>query len=191
MDNIKLLKKLILASCLMFAFAFALVPLYDVFCDITGLNGKPNMEQAKASGRKDETRLVTVSFITHKHASVPFKVKAERYSVDVSPGEMKRIGFVASNLSNSDKVMQAIPSVAPGRAAKYLHKVSCFCFNQQPLPSLSSADLPLLFYLDEALPDDIYEVTLSYTIYDITDEINGQVVSNSKITGELDSENSI
>ena len=81
--------------------------------------------------------------------------------------------------------------LAPGRAAKYLHKVSCFCFNQQPLPSLSSADLPLLFYLDEALPKILQELTLSYTIYDITDEINGQVVSNSNITGELQSENSI
>ena len=121
MENLKLLRKLIITSLLMFAFAFALVPLYDVFCDITGLNGKPNMEQAQASDQHDDSRLITVSFITHAQAGAPFKVKAKRYSVDVSPGEMKRIEFVASNLSGSDKIMQAIPSVAPGRAAKYLH----------------------------------------------------------------------
>ena len=186
-----LLKKLLLACIGMFGFAFALVPLYDVFCDITGLNGKPNMEQAAKSDNKDASRVVTVSFITHAQSGAPFKVKAKRYSVDVSPGEMERIEFVAQNLSSSDKIMQAVPSVAPGRAAKYLHKVSCFCFNQQPLTSQGSADLPLLFYLDETLPNDIHEVTLSYTIYDITEAINGQVASNSKKNGELNNENSI
>ncbi len=191
MNNVKLLKKLILTSLLMFAFAFALVPLYDVFCDITGLNGKPNMEQAQVSAQSDESRSVRVTFITHAQAGAPFKVKAKRYSVDVSPGEMERIEFIAQNLSSSNKIMQAVPSVAPGRAAKYLHKVSCFCFNQQPLTSKGSADLPLLFYLDETLPNDIHEVTLSYTIYDITADVEGKVASNRKRDGELVNENSI
>ena len=115
----------------------------------------------------------------HAQAGAPFKVKAKRYSVDVSPGEMERIEFIAQNLSSSNKIMQAVPSVAPGRAAKYLHKVSCFCFNQQPLTSKGSADLPLLFYLDETLPNDIHEVTLSYTIYDITADVEGKVATAS------------
>lgn len=191
MNNIKLLKKLILTSLLMFAFAFALVPLYDVFCDITGLNGKPEMQQAALSNKVDSSRTVTVTFITHAQSGAPFKVSAKQYSLDVSPGEMERVEFVANNLANTDKVMQAIPSVAPGRAAKYLHKVSCFCFNQQPLKAKGGADLPLLFYLDETLPSDIQEVTLSYTIYDITDSVSPQVAKNNMGNGELNNENSI
>ena len=190
MEHVTLLKKLVLAALLMFAFAFALVPLYDVFCDITGLNGKPNMEQAPQSKQSDDTRTITVSFITHAHAGAPFKVKAKRYSLDVSPGEMKQMAFIANNLSNQNKIMQAVPSVAPGRAAKYLHKVSCFCFNQQPLESLGSAELPLLFYLDETIPDDIHEVTLSYTIYDITQELS-QHAYHTVSDGEMTDESSI
>ncbi|CCQ12719.1 Cytochrome oxidase biogenesis protein Cox11-CtaG,copper delivery to Cox1 [Pseudoalteromonas luteoviolacea B = ATCC 29581] len=165
-----LLKKLIIACLAMFAFAFALVPLYDVFCQVTGLNGKPSLEVAKASSRVDENRLVDVSFTTHAQQGAPFDVSAEQFKVTVKPGEVTKVAFSAANLSQQARVMQAIPSVSPGIASKYLHKMACFCFNQQPMKAGEKQDFELMFYVDTALPSEIEELTLSYTLFDITEQ---------------------
>jgi cytochrome c oxidase assembly protein subunit 11 len=174
MMHTALVKKLVLVVLLMFAFAFALVPLYDVFCQITGLNGKPSLEAAQHSSANidEQGRMVRVSFITHVNQGVPFSVKAKEYTMDVQVGEMYKTEFTAQNLVDRYKVMQAVPSVAPGIAAKYLHKVACFCFNQQPMHGLQTAQLPLLFYIDTELPPEIEELTLSYTVFDITDAVD-------------------
>ncbi|ESP91870.1 MULTISPECIES: cytochrome c oxidase assembly protein [Pseudoalteromonas] len=164
-----LLRKLILAVLGMFAFAFALVPLYDVFCDITGLNGKVDLVVAQQSETVDDSRQVEVSFTTHAKSSAPFSVKAQQYSVSVQPGKLSEVQFVAYNLSDRARVMQAIPSVSPGQAAKYLHKLACFCFDQQPLAANQSMEFTLRFYVDTELPADVQELTLSYTLYDVTD----------------------
>jgi cytochrome c oxidase assembly protein subunit 11 len=164
-----LVKKLIIAVVGMFAFAFALVPLYDVFCEVTGLNGKPDMEAAKASSLVDESRMVDVSFITQTKQGVPFSVKAKQFSVAVKPGEMSELVFVAKNLSEYQRVMQAVPSVSPGKAAKYLHKVACFCFDRQPFEPNQEVEFKLVFYVDTELPQDVQELTLSYAIFDISD----------------------
>ncbi|MFC3034855.1 cytochrome c oxidase assembly protein [Pseudoalteromonas fenneropenaei] len=170
-----LLKKLVLASLGMFAFAFALVPLYDVFCDITGLNGKPDLTVAAASESVDTSRQIAVSFTTHAQQGAPFSVQAQQFQVEVKPGEIMRVDFVAQNLSQESRVMQAIPSVSPGLASKYLHKMECFCFNQQPMQAGQKQTFPLLFYVDTELPTEIQELTLSYTLFDITDKAQWQV----------------
>ena len=156
---------------LMFAFAFAMVPLYDVFCDVTGLNGKPSLEKASASESINTQRQVDVSFTTHAQSGAPFKVQSEQYSVAVQPGAMREVKFSAKNTSNEDKVMQAIPSVSPGKAAKYLHKIACFCFDQQPMKAGEEMEFTLLFYVDTELPDDVEELTLSYTVFDISGHV--------------------
>lgn len=171
MNHAPLLKRLVLICLGMFAFAFALVPLYDVFCDITGLNGKPSLEQAKQSTQVVESRQVDVSFTTHAQSGAPFEVQSEEYSVVVKPGAMREVLFKAKNLSNEDKVMQAVPSVSPGKAAKYLHKMACFCFDQQPLKAGEEVEFKLLFYVDTALPDEVEELTLSYTVFDISSQL--------------------
>ncbi len=106
MNHAPLLKKLLLACLGMFAFAFALVPLYDVFCDVTGLNGKPSLEQAKESETVSIDRQVDVSFTTHAQSGAPFDVQSAQYSVVVQPGAMREVKFTAKNTSNNDKVMQ-------------------------------------------------------------------------------------
>ncbi|KZN51608.1 cytochrome c oxidase assembly protein [Pseudoalteromonas luteoviolacea] len=164
-----LIQKLVLTVLGMFAFAFALVPLYDVFCDITGLNGKVDLVVAEQSTSVDDSRQVEVSFTTHAKSSAPFQVKAQQYSVSVQPGKLSEVRFVAHNLSDTARVMQAIPSVSPGQAAKYLHKLACFCFDQQPLDANQSMEFVLRFYVDTELPKDVQELTLSYTLYDITE----------------------
>ncbi|MGS0537228.1 cytochrome c oxidase assembly protein [Pseudoalteromonas sp. SaAl2] len=171
MNHAPLLKRLVLICLGMFAFAFALVPLYDVFCDITGLNGKPSLEQAKQSTQVVESRQVDVSFTTHAQSGAPFEVKSQEYSVVVKPGAMREVLFKAKNLSNEDKVMQAVPSVSPGKAAKYLHKMACFCFDQQPLKAGEEVEFKLLFYVDTTLPDEVEELTLSYTVFDISSQL--------------------
>lgn len=181
MSHAPLLKKLILACLAMFAFAFALVPLYDVFCDITGLNGKPSMEQAKQSDMVDQQRDVDVSFTTHAQGGAPFQVKSKQYQVSVKPGAMSEVLFTAKNTSDEDKVMQAIPSVSPGKAAKYLHKIACFCFDQQPLKAGQEVEFKLLFYVDNELPEEVQELTLSYTVFDIS----GQVVAKQSNAAKL------
>ncbi|KAA1157619.1 cytochrome c oxidase assembly protein [Pseudoalteromonas fuliginea] len=176
MTHAPLLKCLVLICIGMFAFAFALVPLYDVFCDVTGLNGKPSLEQAEQSTQIVQNREVGVSFTTHAQSGAPFEVKSKEYSVVVKPGAMREVMFSAKNNSNLDKVMQAVPSVSPGKAAKYLHKIACFCFDQQPLKAGEELEFKLLFYVDIALPSDIEELTLSYTVFDISEQL---VASNN------------
>jgi len=166
-----LLKRLLIISSLMFGFAFALVPLYDVFCQVTGLNGKPSMQQAKTSESINIMQQVDVDFITHAQAGAPFKVIAKNQRMTVNTGEMNKVTFKASNLSDKDLVMQAVPSVSPGLSAQYLHKVECFCFQQQPIKAGESVDMTLLFYVDEELPTEIEEMTLSYALFDISDKL--------------------
>lgn len=170
-SHIALLKKLLLVTVFMFGFGFALVPLYDVFCDITGLNGKTNNQAAAASNKVDTDRLVTVEFIAHTQGGLPWTFKPELKRLQVHPGEVHSLQFFVENRSGSDKVVQAIPSVSPGLAASYFHKIECFCFNQQPLSSQQSADLGLQFYIDRDLPKAYSTVTLSYTLFDISDKL--------------------
>ncbi|CAM4087092.1 cytochrome c oxidase assembly protein [Pseudoalteromonas byunsanensis] len=178
-----LLKKLTLVVIGMFAFAFALVPLYDVFCDVTGLNGKPSLEAANASQNMVNTRSVDVSFTTHSQQSAPFEVKSHQYSVNVKPGEMAEVKFSAKNMSSQARVMQAVPSVSPGKAAKYLHKMACFCFDQQAFEANQEVEFTLVFYVDTELPEEIEELTLSYTVFDISESTARSTVEAKQQAG--------
>ena len=170
-NNNKTVRKLLLVVVAMFGFGFALVPLYDVFCDITGLNGKTNETAAtyKASGI-DKSRTVKVQFITRNAKGIPWKFEPVMNEIDVHPGEMKVVKFYAKNNAAHDIIGQAVPSVSPGLAANYFHKIECFCFTQQPLAAGKDVEMGLQFYVDSELPADIKTLTLSYTLYDITEK---------------------
>ena len=166
-------KKLVVIVFAMFGFGFALVPLYDVFCEITGLNGKTANTAAQApSAGVDEKRLVTVQFISHLAKGIPWKFEPIVHEVQVHPGEMKLVKFYAKNESQRDIVGQAIPSVSPGAGAVYFQKIECFCFNSQPLKAQEDVEMALQFYVDPELPEDIETLTLSYTLYDITGKVD-------------------
>ena len=170
-DNTRLVKKLVVTVFLMFGFGFALVPLYDVFCDITGLNGKTSQEAADVSSSVDESRIITVEFIARTQGNLPWNFQPEVKRMDVHPGEMHELNFLVKNNSVNNMVVQAIPSVSPGVAAAYFNKIECFCFNQQPLVNGQSADLGLQFYIDKDIPPEYTTVTLSYTLFDISKQI--------------------
>lgn len=156
---------LIFLSVLMFGFAFALVPLYDVFCDITGINGKTRNVAAEQSQKIDFSREVTVEFVAYLPASMQWDFEPEIKRIKVHPGQTHQIAYLAKNKAAFDMTGHAVPSVSPGPAAKYLNKIECFCFNQQPLKAGEAASLPLIFYVDLNLPKDINTLTLAYTLY--------------------------
>lgn len=168
----KTVKKLVLVVFAMFGFGFAMVPLYDVFCDITGLNGKTANTAAQVNENGvDESRTVTVQFISHLAKGIPWQFEPMVREIKVHPGETKLVKFYAKNESIRDIVGQAVPSVSPGQAALYFQKIECFCFNHQPLKASEDVEMALQFYVDPELPDDISTLTLSYTLYDITGKI--------------------
>ncbi|PKI16478.1 cytochrome c oxidase assembly protein [Colwellia sp. 12G3] len=170
-NNNKTVKKLLLVVIAMFGFGFALVPLYDVFCDITGLNGKTNSTAvAYTASSVDESRTVRVQFITRNAKGIPWAFEPVINEIDVHPGEMKLVSFYAKNNATHDIIGQAVPSVSPGLAANYFHKIECFCFTQQPLAAGKDVEMSLQFYVDLELPTDIKTLTLSYTLYDITEK---------------------
>lgn len=167
-QHTNLVKRLVLTVFFMFGFGFALVPLYDVFCDITGLNGKTSNVAASASSTVDETRLITVEFIARTQNNLPWQFNPEVKRMTVHPGQMHQVNFQVKNESANNMVVQAVPSVSPGIAASYFNKIECFCFNQQPLVQGQSADLGLQFYIDKDIPEEYNTVTLSYTLFDIS-----------------------
>lgn len=183
-DNDRLIRKLVLIVIGMFGFGFAMVPIYDVLCEVTGLNGKTNTVGVSGENlRVDEQRTVTVEFIGITNKGMPWEFKAEKRRITVHPGEVKLANYYARNESINDLVGQAVPSVSPGQAATHFNKIECFCFNRQPLAAGSETLMPLTFYIDKDLPDDIDTVTLTYTMFDVTDATAVEA-SQSSQTGE-------
>lgn len=161
--------KLALVALGMFGFGFALVPLYDVFCDLTGLNGKPADTAASADGAIiDTSREVIIEFIARPNQQMPWVFKPEVTRMTVHPGEIHIMNYLAQNPTGRLIVGQAVPSVSPGQAALYFHKIECFCFTQQQLAGGGDMLMPLQFYVDPALPSQFSTITLSYTLYDVT-----------------------
>jgi cytochrome c oxidase assembly protein subunit 11 len=168
-SNNKLVVKLLAVVVGMFGFGFALVPLYDVFCDLTGLNGKTANSAAVFDAMEvDESRLITIDFITRTNSGMSWQFEAQTRQVKVHPGELHQVDFTVTNPSNRPIVGQAVPSVSPGPAALFLNKTECFCFEQQTLQGGETVVMPMKFYVDPQLPDDITYFTLQYTLYDVT-----------------------
>jgi cytochrome c oxidase assembly protein subunit 11 len=152
----------------MFFFSFALVPLYDVFCEVTGLNGKVALESTNIK-EVDTGREIKLQFISHNNEEMPWIFKPSEEVLDVKTGKYYTTTFYVKNVTNREMTAQAIPSVAPSNAASHLSKLECFCFNQQTLKPGEEALLPVKFLVDTDLPSNIKSVAMSYTIFDITD----------------------
>ncbi|CDS98772.1 cytochrome c oxidase assembly protein [Vibrio sp. 1CM2L] len=169
----KLTGYLVLSVVAMFGFGFALVPLYDVMCEALGINGKTNTVSAvQPQGMQpDYSRTVRVEFMSHIKPDMPWQFSPEVRVLEVHPGEVVQTNYIAKNLSGSSLVGQAVPSVSPGMGATYFNKMECFCFNQQPLDGHKSAEMGLIFYIEPDIPESIHTLTLSYTLFNITNEV--------------------
>lgn len=147
-------------------FAFALVPLYNVLCSVTGLNGKTdNSASTLAKAKIDDSRLVTVQFISNTMTGLGWNFEPRRNSVTLHPGQIESIVFDVKNITNEKVTGQAVPSVTPGKAAAYLKKIECFCFVNQTLNAGEMKEMPLRFFVSPDLPDDVKELTLSYAFF--------------------------
>lgn len=171
--------KLGVTVVMMFVFAiFIMPPLYDLFCDITGLNGKTGGQYTAESVNElgvDTSRSIKVQFLANNNENMPWVFKPQISSITVHPGEVAVVNYFAENNTSADMVAQAIPSLVPFKAANYFHKTECFCFNQQPLTAGNSAELGLSFIVDIDVPKHIKTITLSYTLFDITQTLSPEV----------------
>ena len=165
-ENRSLVGHLLIMTVAMFGFGFALVPLYDVFCQITGFGGRTNTEAVAAEEAPDLSREIRVEFVTTVNSYAPFEFGADLDSMTVHPGKMYFATFTAKNMTEDDKIAQAVPSVAPVAAAEHFVKIECFCFNSQAFAANEEKAMPLQFIVDPDLPEYVDTITLQYTFFD-------------------------
>ena len=167
LPNAALAARLVLFAAGMFVFGFfALPPLYDVFCEITGFGGRTNSTALVADEAPDLTREIRIEFVTTVNNYAPWRFAATVDSMIVNPGKMYYATFNATNLSGEDRIAQAVPSVAPVLASAHFKKIECFCFDSQEFTANEQRSLPLQFIVDPNLPDYIDTITLSYTYFE-------------------------
>jgi cytochrome c oxidase assembly protein subunit 11 len=165
-DNSRIVIRLLVTVVAMFGFGFAMVPLYDVFCDITGINGKTGDQVTLSDVMKvDTSREIKVEFLASLNEDMPWEFRPITKSVRVHPGEPTRIEYVAINKTSNRIIGQAVPSVSPGLAAKYFQKTECFCFTEQVLEAKEEKIMPVVFVIDPEISEDISEIALSYTFF--------------------------
>lgn len=153
----------------MFGFAFALVPLYEIFCELTGINGRTG-GQAEVVATEADGRTVTIRFVGKVARGLAWEFRPTVASVDVRVGEINTTEFYARNAAPRTVVGQAVPSVAPSHAAPHLKKIECFCFNRQPLEAGEETDMPVRYVVSAELPADVHTLTLSYTMFPLDEE---------------------
>ena len=158
---------MLLVAVGMFAFGYALVPLYRVYCDLTG-RGSARIAEADAGMGEAADRLITVVLDTNTR-DIPWIFKAERHKTKVRPGELSQAMFVVENRSGRTVTGRAIPSVSPAQAGIHVSKMDCFCFTEQVLAPGERKEMQVRFIVDTDLPERFSSLTLSYTFFDVGD----------------------
>lgn len=156
--------KLAVMVVAMFGFGYLLVPMYNVFCELTGLNGKTASTAAVATEASSD-REVIVEFIASINQQAPWEFRPTVAKMKVQPGKFYDTTFFARNRTDAALTGHAVPSVAPGQAARHFQKTECFCFTEQNFAPGEGRDMPVRFILDPDLPKHIETVTLSYTFF--------------------------
>jgi len=162
--NSNLVGKLVLITVIMFGFGYALVPLYEAFCRVTGFGGKTDIiEEAAASSANVIDRDVAVTFTSHTNSNLPWEFKPITRGLDVKIGEVQEAVFYVKNYS--DRPITGMATFTP-RAGFHFKKTECFCFSKQVLQPGEEQEMAVRFLLDSEMPDDVHELTLSYTFFD-------------------------
>lgn len=161
----------------MFGFGFALIPLYNVFCDAFGINGSfsaiedgtydasAEAEKAMANGI-DRSRTVTMQFLVNDSIGLNLDFRPLTKKLDFNPGEVREVNYYVKNRSDKTITIQAIPDITPNLAKKYLAKIECFCFQQQTLKPGEEREMPLRFVVNSAIPENITTLTMTYRFID-------------------------
>ncbi|MGZ4980247.1 MAG: cytochrome c oxidase assembly protein [Methylobacter sp.] len=168
--NAKLVRILVFVVLGMFGFGYALVPLYDVLCDITGLNGKVESSAIKEVGYEvDKNREITVEFMTALNETTPMVFRSEIKKLKVHPGEYYTVNFYAENKTDKVMIARAIPSISPGLVAEFFKKTECFCFSEQTFKAREGRTMPVRFVVNPEIPKEYKTITLAYTFFDNTE----------------------
>lgn len=166
--NAQMLGKLVVVAVLMFGFGYALVPIYKQICELTGVNvltQKDMKVESVGNTQVDKSRTIVVEF--DANAQGPWRFRPTVASLKVHPGEMAQVVYEVVNTQSRSIDAQAIPSYAPQQASAHFKKLECFCFKQQTLGPNEAKQMPVVFYIDPALPKDVKTITLSYTFFEV------------------------
>ena len=183
--NVPMVSKLIVIAIGMFAFGYAMVPLYKTFCDMTGINilamGDRNIPGAAPdvaiNTQVDTSRTITVEFDANSRG--PWEFKSRLRSLQVHPGELATVIYDFQNVQNRRMAAQAIPSYAPAQAGAHFNKVECFCFRQYTLEPGEKKSWPVVFVIDPKLSRDVKTITLSYTFFEVGGKTPAAPVADS------------
>ncbi len=156
----------------MFGFGFALVPLYDIYCEITGQNGKTGQVEMSAVDEAliDDSRLIEVRFLATTRQGLPWEFEPTVEKMMVHPGKVYEANYRVRSSSDVKTFGQAVPSVAPTQAALHFNKTECFCFTQQELEAKESREMPMRFVVGPNIADDVEHITLSYTFFSMEEQ---------------------
>lgn len=164
-----MLRKLLIFSFIMFGFGYAMVPLYEKFCEVTGIYELQRPDVLDKSTRVDETRVINIQLDANVRG-LPWSFKPLQSAVQVHPGKSVEVIYEISNQSDITQVGQAIPSYSPRNLERYLKKFECFCFSRQELKGGETRQMSVRFVIDPDLPGDIHTTTLSYTFFSLMND---------------------
>jgi cytochrome c oxidase assembly protein subunit 11 len=183
--NLPMLGKLALFALMMFGFGWAMIPLYNAICEITGINSLTKRDEGVESFAKstqvDLSRTVRIEFDANRHG--PWQFKPAVRTLDVHPGQLATVEYELVNNADQPKAGQAIPSYAPEIGGRYFRKLECFCFQQQTLESQETRRFPVVFVIDPNLPGEVSTITLSYTFFDVAGQVGKAPASTSGAGG--------
>ena len=167
--NRQLLWQLLAMAAGSFGFGFALVPLYNVLCSVTGYGDQSKLlERVPAIEHPDVNRTVQVEFLADVASAGNWEFRPVVRTIEVHPGQLYTAQFYAHNLNGRDTVAQAVPNISPSEVAAYFHKTECFCFSPQKFAAGEGRDMPVRFIVDPGLPANVDRLTLAYTFFDTT-----------------------
>ena len=168
--NRRLVRRLMVTVLAMFGFGYALVPLYNVLCEITGFSGRTGVVQAEDQISSDANRTVTVEFLANTASDLNWEFRPMITEMQVHPGAIYEVSYYAKNRNTVTTVGWARPSVSPIKASMYFNKTECFCFASQTFSGGEGRQMPVRFVVAENLPQEISTLTLSYTFFDVTEK---------------------
>jgi cytochrome c oxidase assembly protein subunit 11 len=171
--NLNLLMALVGMVAGMTGLAYASVPLYRLFCEVTGFGGTPQRVAAAPTEVSDRT--VRVTFTADVAAGLDWKFQPLQRNLELKVGENKLAFYVAENLESTPVTGRATFNVSPDMFGPYFSKIECFCFTEQTLQPGQRIEMPVSFFIDPAILDDpqlnkLNDVTLSYTFFRAADD---------------------
>jgi cytochrome c oxidase assembly protein subunit 11 len=168
--NRRLLIGLGIVACGMFGFGYALVPLYNVMCKQLSINSQTVSTTVAPLANDTQAlmnRSISLQFTTTNNAELAWDFRPNTTQLVLHPGKNYHVSFFAKNNTQHTMTVQAIPSIVPSIAGKYLRKTECFCFRRQTLKAGQSLTMPVIFHIDPEIPNDIKDMTLSYTLFEV------------------------